>query len=351
MDQLTAYKILGLSPDCTPEEIKEAYASLSKRYHPEEEPEKFEEIHEAYVSLTRRRHRSNNRSPLEDVQSTFNEPSSIEPKETLDFERIEPEKPASGIPFSNDNSPNVQSHAYAFEQALEKAQKDEDAQIHELVLEAAAEFKILVSPKYRNQLKSFQAFFQDTKYEPVIRKAEFIIRLCPMLEESQLKKGIYNYIVDFYHLRGKTPSELTAIGLRLYQILDAKVKIKPKVNPAVYGGIVAGAVFLFRIIRPVIRQNELLSTLVLFLMLLFFFGWIGKKLYENHSALFAQGIVATLLMLSQFLFIMFDAYGTAFGTIEDGNSFAAFIFLAAGTWLFIVILVGLIKFIRNFLRK
>ena len=57
MDQLTAYKILGLEPGCSLEEVKEAYVTLSKQFHPEEEPEKFQEIHEAYVALTRRNRR------------------------------------------------------------------------------------------------------------------------------------------------------------------------------------------------------------------------------------------------------------------------------------------------------
>ena len=58
MDQLTAYQILGLVQGSTLEEIKAAYATLSKQYHPEEDPEKFQEIHEAYMTLTRRRRRS-----------------------------------------------------------------------------------------------------------------------------------------------------------------------------------------------------------------------------------------------------------------------------------------------------
>ena len=53
MDQLTAYRILGLEPGCTPEEIRAAYAALSKKFHPEEQPDEFRTIHEAYRLLTR----------------------------------------------------------------------------------------------------------------------------------------------------------------------------------------------------------------------------------------------------------------------------------------------------------
>jgi len=45
MDQLTAYKILGLNDDASTDMIKEAYASLSKKYHPEDNSEEFQHIH------------------------------------------------------------------------------------------------------------------------------------------------------------------------------------------------------------------------------------------------------------------------------------------------------------------
>lgn len=42
MDELRAYKVLGLEPGASREEIKEAYARLSKEFHPEECPEEFQ---------------------------------------------------------------------------------------------------------------------------------------------------------------------------------------------------------------------------------------------------------------------------------------------------------------------
>ncbi len=51
MDKLSAYKVLQLLPGSSVEEIKEAYAVLSRQFHPEEYPEEFQEIHEAYTTL------------------------------------------------------------------------------------------------------------------------------------------------------------------------------------------------------------------------------------------------------------------------------------------------------------
>ena len=47
MDKAQAYAVLRIEPGCTQEEIKEAYAALSRQYHPEEYPEEFQQIHVA----------------------------------------------------------------------------------------------------------------------------------------------------------------------------------------------------------------------------------------------------------------------------------------------------------------
>ena len=54
-----AYKVLELENNASIEEVKAAYARLSKEYHPEENPKEFQQIHEAYVILTRGGRRAN----------------------------------------------------------------------------------------------------------------------------------------------------------------------------------------------------------------------------------------------------------------------------------------------------
>lgn len=53
MTKHKACETLGIDLNASTEEIKVAYAELSKKYHPEENPEDFQQIHEAYTMLVR----------------------------------------------------------------------------------------------------------------------------------------------------------------------------------------------------------------------------------------------------------------------------------------------------------
>lgn len=325
MDQLAAYKILGLEPGAPSEVVKEAYAALSKKYHPEEHPEEFQKIHEAYTTLTRRRR---NRT-VENTYSEWEEPKETAKQPTFNFEDLKVER--------------EQPPTYSFEEAMAKAEREEQEKSHELVLEAAAELKVLVSPKYKNDLKAFKTLFEDKKYEQIIRRADFLEKLCDALEDSKLKKAIYYYIIEFYRLRGRNPSELSQVGLRLYQILDEKAGMKKPVNSAVYGGVVAAVLACIRAIRPILHQSEILTAITFVVIVGVLLFWAGKKFRENHSSLFVQAVIAIGIALSQFVVIMFDIYDTLFGTVDTGNTIAAVIFLAAVAWFIVVIIIAIVK--------
>lgn len=368
MDQLTAYKILGLVAGATPEEIKEAYAVLSKEYHPEEHPEEFQRIHEAYTTLTRRRRvrtaepaysewdeRENEpRQPVTERQDfNFKEAEVEEPVRekqpvvetpTFNFEEVEIEEEQPEYDFERIHSEHTKQETptYSFEEAMEKAKLEEAVRLHELALEAAAELKVLVSPKYKSNTKAYKTFFEDKKYEAIIRRADFLEKLCDVLENSKLSKQVYNYIIEFYRLRGRNPGELSQVGLRLYNILDAKVGMKQS-NPAVYGGVAAVFVSCIHLLKPLVRQSEILSGIVIAVALVFLFVWIFKKVKEKHSILLEQIVVSLGIALSQFIVIMFDLYGTLFGSIDDGNTVAALIFLAAIAWFIVVLCIIIIK--------
>lgn len=51
MTKAEAWRILGLPPGSGRDAVKERYAELAVRYHPEEEPKKFAAVHEAYKTV------------------------------------------------------------------------------------------------------------------------------------------------------------------------------------------------------------------------------------------------------------------------------------------------------------
>ena len=333
-----AYRMLGLEPGSSPEEIKEAYAALSKQYHPEEEPEKFQEIHEAYVTLTRRKRRGG----VEHVyQEERHEPKEEQPK--FYFKAPLEEEPQE--------ESKQEEQGYDFDDAIVKAQRQEEEKLHELVLEAGAELKVLASPKYSSNLKAYRSFFEDKKYEQIFRRAEFLEKLCEVLETTKLKKNVYDYIIDFYRLRGMQPSDLSPIGLRLYQVLDEKAGIKKKVNPGVFGGAIAGLVAGLRALRPLIRQSEILTGIVLGVIAVLLLVWAFKRLKEKRSALLTQIVISIVLAVSQIIVIAFDGYGTLFGSVDDGNSVAAILFMLACAWFVIVLVIAVIKAVVGLIKR
>lgn len=71
MDRLTAFQMLEIEPTHDKKMIKRAYAALVKKYHPEEQPEKWKEIHDAYETAIAYSEKTviwEEEKPIEDAQ-------------------------------------------------------------------------------------------------------------------------------------------------------------------------------------------------------------------------------------------------------------------------------------------
>ena len=75
------------------------------------------------------------------------------------------------------------------------------------------------------------------------------------------------------------------------------------------------------------------------------------RLKKNSNKLFVQVLISLGLALSQFIVIMFDLYGTIFGSVDAGNSVAAVIFLLAIGWLIGIIIFASARAIVRAIRR
>lgn len=87
------YKVLGVEPTATDEQIKSAYRELAKKYHPDANAqsslselaeEKMKEINEAYDAIMNMRRSGGNASQFTDIRNLINNGRTIEAEELLD---------------------------------------------------------------------------------------------------------------------------------------------------------------------------------------------------------------------------------------------------------------------------
>lgn len=343
MDKLTAYRILGLEANASREQVKSAYAALSKQYHPEEYPEEFQRLHEAYKTLSRTSRQSSSYE-----EPAYTEPAYTEPKST-EYRTKQPEAEASerswnfhGISSASEDT--KEKDAYDFDKVLEDADSQERAQMHETALKALAEIHILLSPSYCEKLKLFETFFQKTEYQTILKSPEFMQEFAKMLEQSTLKKSIYNYIIDFYRLRGLDPQELLPSAAALYHVLDQKCGMKRSNRLIFYVGLPAGIIAGLRSSFVSIgHQNATIGIVVLLLAAVLLTVWAYRKLHENHSAIFSQAILAGSLLVLQFIVLLTDTYPAIFPNEDDGFFIAGLVILGCLIWLGILLIVTIFK--------
>jgi len=93
MTKNKAYEVLGIPSDASTEEIKAAYAELSKKYHPEENPKEFQEIYEAYVTLVRRKKNQRQLAKLiafeAQLETENSMPEQVEDSDSYDFSDVD----------------------------------------------------------------------------------------------------------------------------------------------------------------------------------------------------------------------------------------------------------------------
>lgn len=339
MDELRAYEILGLNEGCSREDIKTAYAKFSKEYHPEEYPDEFQQIHEAYSVLTRRVRRGggNNLVKEDDIYTEYSE-------------KIKPEKIISKEKEPEEEESEETKEQYDFEKTLRKGERQEWERTHEIVLRALAEVQILLTPQYCHKMKLFREFFAKEEYKAAIRTAEFMGVFADLLAGSELKKEVYSYFVNVYRLRGANQQELIPEAQKLYKVLERKVGRLQKRNndKFVYIGILTTVVIVIRSAKIPISQFQAIGVFLYLAALALLGGLMFRKLYENHSSIFSQMMVAILMLVIQIAGVFTPFYGMIFGSVEMGDVFGVFVMFLMLLWCCVLAVLAIVK---KILRK
>ncbi|MBS5190290.1 MAG: DnaJ domain-containing protein [Lachnospiraceae bacterium] len=406
MYESEAYEILHIKRGSSQEEIKEAYAALSKKYHPEEHPDEFQQIHEAYMTLRRRSRgqRSERRNPEQEPktmeaenasvgeaaekvtpksnhQGTFSEEElegteqntntsekstdSTEAEAQGEYQEVTEdygiedyaEKNAENQTVWESQSESAQQDPapqYDFDEVIEENERKDEQRLILLIQKALVEMEMLLKPPYCHKLKLFQQFFQKPEYQTALKQPAFMAYFADMLTDSHLKPMIYDHIIEYYRFRGLNPADMYEEAAKLYYVLDDKRGMKKKragfwqgVLPvAAIAGIRAGT----RSAKPGTGAGNLFGFLFVVVIVIALMFILYRQLYKNHSGLFAQAMVALLLMISQFVILMGDFYAPLMGS-DGGTVLAVFLFLMGIIWIIGVGIVAIIKKMSSFRRK
>lgn len=335
MDQLTACRILGLNEGASKEEIKASYARLSKDCHPEEHPEEFRQIHEAFSLLMKaeRGRRKGNR-PAGETRQAGSRPAG-ETRRTGETEKKaswRQNEEALAESFKEEADEEPVPHRYGFDEAIEHAEVNEQEYMHQMVMQAAAEMEILLTNPYKERLRLFRRFFKKEEYQNVLRTPEFMRLFAQMLTKADLKKPVYEFFIDYYRLRGMMLQELCPEAAALYRILNRKCGMYTKTQSSIEFLIPCGVAFVLGIqsfTQSVVKTVGILSGCAVILIALIL---VYRKLYENHSGMASQGMIASVIMITQAVAMAGGLYAPVLGE-DDGFMTAFLLFAVSGIWL------------------
>lgn len=243
---------------------------------------------------------------------------------------------------------------YDFDEVIEENERKDAQRLILLIQKALVEMEMLLKPPYCHKLKLFQQFFQKPEYQTALKQPAFMAYFADMLTDSHLKPMIYDHIIEYYRFRGLNPADMYEEAAKLYYVLDDKRGMKKKragfwqgVLPvAAIAGIRAGT----RSAKPGTGAGNLFGFLFVVVIVIALMFILYRQLYKNHSGLFAQAMVALLLMISQFVILMGDFYAPLMGS-DGGTVLAVFLFLMGIIWIIGVGIVAIIKKMSSFRRK
>lgn len=256
MDKLTAFHVLGLDSNVSIEEVKEAYARLSKEYHPEENPEEFQQIHEAYVTLTRGGRRANRTmvvetSPIEKTVTpevkesdlVFRNIQKVE-EEAVEEEQVPELSFGRSLKEAEKEQESIEEEQvqYDFDSSIQYAQKSEEEQFLLNTQMCIEELETLFALPNCNDVKKFKQFFGRKEYQKVFYTPQFVQAVAEYVSKIDLRYSVYSYLIKFYQLKNKKVENLIPEAQYLYRMIDRHYSVKADAVGSAKSSIVLGGI-------------------------------------------------------------------------------------------------------------
>lgn len=232
---MNAFQVLGIAPTKDKKEIKKTYARLTKKYHPEEEPAKWQEIYNAYSAALKWAENEESYSIYDNISFQEESRSDGEVKrfdeaetgsgriieeyhsiyENEIHEKIEEESELNDI---FDNLGDLVS------EAMRQKKEEEQYQIYQ----ALKELKSLQADKDAG-FDEWEVFFRKEEYQWAFRQGEFLYEWGRALVNkkidgslARLMHDVLERIIEYNQSVGEEP---TVIGLMdPYQFVALKIK-------------------------------------------------------------------------------------------------------------------------------
>lgn len=407
MDKLTAQKILGVSPQASKREIKKAYAAMLRMYHPEDYPEEFQKIQEAYETLNkgglpgegsgndgfsegafsenegfRKEEWQEEQEQKEENRGEQSEDDWEDAWESLDKDeeawkrrqqqeeqerrrqqeelrkRQQEEEYRRARQQKEEYRRKIQEEEYRkareeldFEKIEWKAREEKKLKEKETIAAALKDLELIVNTSSRrHRLKSYEEFFAKEEYKEVLFMPECVEGVCQILENTWLKREVYDIFAREYHMREYKPEQLKPGARKLYHILDEHCKFGKKRHKYQIGaGIFVAVLVLLRSLMRATDDNDWFYFLLVLVTAGLYWGYHGLLKYYSRwriHIIYSLGIT-----VSQFIMLMADAYTPLLGNRDAGEVFGAMVFLGGSLYFIVTVAAYVIARISHKIRR
>lgn len=194
MNTRSVFQILDIEPTDDKKVIKKAYANLVKKYHPEEQPEKWKEIHDAYETALKMADRGQRAIPIFSVsdadllKKTEAQQKDKQQNNRLQNDRLKNEKSSENI---RKQSAETEEMELLFDN-MEKQTKEQQ----ERDLQTAIETMKRLAGKKKLYIREWTRFFAQKNMLPVFSREEFLRQLGDCFENRQINAELHQLLEE-----------------------------------------------------------------------------------------------------------------------------------------------------------